>query len=93
MYIVTHNNLGRCLSVPHLCSKYLLVLSYSSLRGSFKIFLTSGNFNQERILVDAVSNYYIDVNIVCRTLAVGNKIISSEQNAWPTLQKVVQDHP
>ena len=31
----------QCLPVPHLCSKHLQVLSYSSLKGSFKILWTS----------------------------------------------------
>ena len=31
----------QCLPVPHLCSKPLQVLSYSSLKGSFKILWTS----------------------------------------------------
>ena len=63
MYIVTHNNLGRCLSVPHLCSKHLLATSAFILviERQLQDFLDKHpnfrHFNQEMTLVDAVFEY------------------------------------
>ena len=63
-YRTVIRDLGRCLQVPHLCSKHehLLVLSYSSLKGSF--FGQASQFQQFGCLRIFCILVYIDVNIV-----------------------------
>ena len=60
----------QCLPVPHLCLKHLQVLSYSSLKGSFKVFWSSipifkpGDDACRCCLRILRILMYIDVNIV-----------------------------
>ena len=100
MYIVTHNNLGRCLSVSHLCSKHQIVLSYLSLKGSFDFLWTSipiSSILTRRGRQQMLSPNIVNIDVQCTLTSIlqnssrrkQNNFIGTECSAPPA--KWVQD--